>query len=164
MTTTTTTKSPNNSARFLLILLLPSLVASFSVMPAASRLTTTRLAADYYGGGPEPAEEDDQGLILSDLDQQMGQMRSKYPTSENEFLAAARQRALEKRASVEGGASDGDWQNLAEEKKEKFGEIDDWENSQKEAGNSDSQILMFTEPEGGEGEDGEDADPKLLLF
>ena len=39
----------------------------------------------------------------------------------------------------------------------------DWENSMKEAGNMDSQILMFTDPPADdEGEDAEE--PKLLLF
>jgi len=84
-----------------------------------------------------------------------------------DFLAAAKARAAAQVESNNNVAGDEAWQTLAEEKKEQFGEIDDWENSQKEAGNADSQILMFTEaPKDGEdGEDGEgDDEPKLLLF
>ena len=58
---------------------------------------------------------------------------------------------------------------MAEVKEEQFGKVDDWDNSIKEAGNSDSQILMFTDPPAdGDGDDengGEGGgDPKLLLF
>lgn len=80
-----------------------------------------------------------------------------------DFLAAARKRAEEKTASRNAGAGEEEWKNLAAEKKAQFGEIDDWENSMKEAGNMDSQILMFTDPPADdEGEDAEE--PKLLLF
>ena len=86
-----------------------------------------------------------------------------------DFLAAAKARAAAQVQSNNDVAGNDEWLTLADEKKEQFGEIDDWENSQKEAGNADSQILMFTEPtpseegEDGSGE-GDDDEPKLLLF
>lgn len=104
-------------------------------------------------------------LVLGEaVDQQMAQLRSKYPTSEADYLAAARARAAAKTQSVESSAaSDVEWQRLADEKRKAVGEIDDWENAKAEAGNVDSQILLPDLPaEEGEGEDGED--PKLLLF
>eukprot|EP00536_Pseudo-nitzschia_multiseries_P000536 jgi/Psemu1/300133/fgenesh1_kg.6_\ len=82
-----------------------------------------------------------------------------------DFLANAKARAAAQLESNNNVAGDEDWTNLAEEKKEQFGEIDDWENSMKEAGNADSQILMFTDPPAdGEDGEGEDDEPKLLLF
>jgi len=111
----------------------------------------------------EPSKDE---LVLGEaVDQQMARLRSKYPTSEADYLAAARARAAAKTASVESSAaSDSDWQRLADEKRQAVGgEIDDWENAKAEAGNADSQILLPDLPtEDGDGEDGED--PKLLLF
>lgn len=90
-------------------------------------------------------------------------MSSKYSITESDFLAAARKRAEMRVASANAGASDEEWKRIAEEKKAQVGEIDDWENSKKEAGNKDSQILMFTD-EPVEDENGGDDEPKLLLF
>ena len=90
-------------------------------------------------------------------------MSTKYSFSESDFLAAARKRAEMKVESSNAGASDEEWQSMANQKKEQYGEVDDWENSKKEAGNVDSQILMFTEPSN-DGSDGEDGEDKLLLF
>lgn len=104
----------------------------------------------------------EEGLILNELDQEMNKVALKNSFSEIDVLAAAKKRAQERPESRNSSAGDKDWKELAEEKKGQFGEIDDWENSMKEAGNVDSQILMFTEPESGEGD--EDEGPKLLLF
>jgi hypothetical protein len=113
----------------------------------------------------ENDKEEPEGLVLDGLDKEMNQFASNYAFTETDFLAAARKRAEEKRESVNSGANDADWKNIANEKKDQVGEIDDWENSVKEAGNADSQILMFTEPPAdGEDEDGEGGDSKLLLF
>lgn len=103
-------------------------------------------------------------LVLDGIGEQMAQLTSKYPTSESAYLAAARERAQRKQASVEqSAATDEDWQRIAQEKKAQMGDLDDWENSQKEAGNMDSQILMHLS--GMEGDDSADDDePKLLLF
>jgi hypothetical protein len=104
------------------------------------------------------------GLVLDGLDQQMNQMASKYSFAESDFLRAAKERAAKRVDSHNSSAKDEDWKELAEQKKVEIGEIDDWENSQKEAGNEDSQILMFTDDStGGEGGD-DDGEPKLLLF
>ena len=111
------------------------------------------------------ASEEDEGLVLDGLDKKMNEFRTEYSFTEADYLAAARKRAEERKASVNSGASDEDWQNIADEKESQFGKVDDWENSVKEAGNVDSQILMFTDPPAdGEGEDGEGGGDKLLLF
>mmetsp|Transcript_43164 Transcript_43164/g.104404 ORF Transcript_43164/g.104404 Transcript_43164/m.104404 type:complete len:95 (+) Transcript_43164:221-505(+) len=94
----------------------------------------------------------------------MSEFRTEYSFTEADYLAAARKRAEERKASVNSGASDEDWQKIADEKESQVGKIDDWENAVKEAGNSDSQILMFTEPPAdAKGEEGK-GDDKLLLF
>jgi hypothetical protein len=155
-----------------IIALLPTLVASFTVStppPRHQRISASSSSSSsssiLFSESESSAEgEKNDGLILDGLDQQLGQLKSKYPTSEADYLAAARKRAEERRESVNSMAKDEDWEKIAQEKKEQFGELDDWESSQKEAGNSDSQILMFTDPAPGEGEDGEDDEPKLLLF
>ena len=102
-----------------------------------------------------------QGLILDGLDREMSQVVSKLSFTESDYLAAARRRAELRVASSNAGATDEEWLQIANEKKKQLGEIDDWENSAKEAGNTDSHILMFTEPPP-DGED--DNEPKLLLF
>jgi hypothetical protein len=100
-------------------------------------------------------------LSASDLSAQMTKLRNKYPTSEADYLAAARARNVAKQASSEGTASDADWHQIAAEKKQAVGEIDDWESSKSEAGNSDSQILIPLAST--IGDDGEE-EPKLMLF
>ena len=110
------------------------------------------------------SEENTTELLLSasDVNVQMAKLRSKYPTSEADYLAAARARNVAKQASSEGTASDADWRQIAAEKKEAVGEIDDWESSKSEAGNSDSQILIPLTSS--IGEDGTEEEPKLMLF
>ena len=131
--------------------------------------TTTQLRSSTPSeGGGEDQEENTkpQGLVLDGLDDQLQKMKGQFQSYELDYLAAAKKRAEQKVASVEGGAKDEHWKNLADEKKDLYGEIDDWENSKKEAGNIDSQILMFTDPsKDGEGDgEGGDDEPKLLLF
>ena len=109
-------------------------------------------------------EEDQPDLMLGDdVNKQMAQLRSKYPTAEADYLAAARARAAARTPSVETRATDSDWQRIAQEKRQQLGNIDDWESSKAEAGNIDSQILLPDLPPG-EGEEGSDDEPKLLLF
>jgi hypothetical protein len=112
----------------------------------------------------EKAESND-GLVLDGLNKEMSKVASQFSFSEMDFLAAAKKRAEERVESKNASAGDKDWKTLAEEKNSEYGEIDDWDNSMKEAGNQDSQILMFTDPPAdGEDEGGEGAEPKLLLF
>jgi hypothetical protein len=108
------------------------------------------------------AENDGPKLLLSvsEVEAQMKSLRSKYPTSEADYLAAARARNAAKTASSERTATDEDWREIAAEKVRAVGEIDDWDSSVAEAGNTDSQILI---PLNSDGEDGSD-EPKLLLF
>ena len=89
--------------------------------------------------------------------------KSKYPTSEKDYLAAARQRAAEARESVNDLSTDNDWMDMAA--KNRAAGLDDWEHSLAEAGNADSQILIpvmetTTTTDGGD----EPPEPKLLLF
>ena len=108
-------------------------------------------------------EENPTLLIGKALSDEMASFKSKYPTSESDYLAAARKRAEERRESVNSQSTDGDWKTMAQKKQAEGVVVDDWEQSLVEAGNEDSQILIpiaFTE----EGEDGEEPEPKLLLF
>jgi hypothetical protein len=141
------------------LFLLPAIASSFVILPQHSASRSFALCAE----ADENKEEEPKGLVLEGLDKELSKMASKSPSYEMDYLAAAKKRSEEKRESVNSGARDEDWKNLAEEKEETVGKIDDWENSQKEAGNTDSQILMFTEPSA-DGEKGEDDEPKLLLF
>lgn len=139
------------------LLILPALVSALTVAP----LSQTRSARFVLQAD---ASDEDEGLVLDGLEKKMNQFRTDYSFTEADYLAAARKRAEERTASVNSGASDDDWKKIADEKEEQVGKIDDWENSVKEAGNADSQILMFTEPApDGEGEEGDGGD-KLLLF
>ena len=154
------------------LLLATNSVSAFVVAPASGvqlghsvRVFSQDPASEGEGDGA--SEEENQGLVLEGLGQEMAKMSTKYSFTESDFLAAARKRAEQKVESSNAGASDEEWKKIAREKQEEFGEIDDWENSKKEAGNADSQILMFTDgpaedddSEGGEG----GGEQKLLLF
>ena len=116
-------------------------------------------------------DEEEPRLVLGNMESEMQNVRKDSGTDFDfgaiDVLAAAKARAASQVESNNNVAGADEWETLAAEKKEKFGEIDDWENSQKEAGNADSQILMFTEAptdEEEEGGGGEDDEPKLLLF
>lgn len=140
----------------LFLLILPTLASAFSVAPLCHTRSTTFLRADAGG---------EDGLVLDGLDKKMNEFRAEYAFTEADYLAAARKRAEERKESVNSGASDEDWKKIAREKETQFGKVDDWENSVKEAGNADSQILMFTDPPAdGEGGDEGDGGVKLLLF
>lgn len=141
-------------------------VSAFSLQaaPAHSHCHTSLKMSDI----PDASDEEPR-LVVGNIDSEMQNVRkdsgADFDFGGIDFLAAAKARASAKVESNNNVAADEAWQKLAEEKKEQFGEIDDWENSQKEAGNMDSQILMFSEaPSDGEEGDGEDDEPKLLLF
>jgi len=120
--------------------------------------------ADNSNSNPEgDQQQPPPELVLGeDLGQHMAKLRSKYPTAEADFLAAARARAAAKTPSVETQATEDDWKAIAEEKRQQLGEIDDWEISKAEAGNIDSQILLPDLPP--DDDEGEDDEPKLMLF
>jgi len=167
------TKLPR--ARTLIIALgLVNAVSSFSLQgapEARSCRTDLRMSSSPDASGD--GDDEEPRLVLGDMGTEMKNVRTdsnvEYDFGAIDFLAAAKARAAAQVESNNNVAGDEAWQTLAEEKKEQFGEIDDWENAQKEAGNADSQILMFSEPAVEEGEsegdgDGEDDEPKLLLF
>ena len=146
--------------RAAIISLFPTLSSCFVVGPKISYSSPLVLASS--SDDPQNAEE---GLVLKGLDQEMSKVSSKYSVTESDYLAAAKKRAEMRVVSSNAGATDEEWQKVASEKKEQLGEIDDWENAVKEAGNTDSQILMFTDPSAeSNDEDGEGGGPKLLLF
>ena len=140
------------------LLLLPLLGDAFSLItqPCGARLVASRLGMT---DGNESAEE----LVLGDAAKaELAKIKSKYPTSEADYLAAARARSAAKMKSTERQATDEELQKLAAEKRAQMGDIDEWEESAKEAGNADSQILI---PMASEESDGKDSDePKLMLF
>ena len=118
----------------------------------------------------EEEEPESQDLIFGDaIESEMNAVKggaNEYDFGQIDYLALAKQRAANKPESNNNVAGDDEWMDLAKEKEEQFGKIDDWENSQKEAGNADSQsLLMFnteqqsTEVDGGS-EDGDDDEPK----
>eukprot|EP00531_Pseudo-nitzschia_arenysensis_P021334 CAMPEP_0116148588 /NCGR_PEP_ID=MMETSP0329-20121206/18457_1 /TAXON_ID=697910 /ORGANISM="Pseudo-nitzschia arenysensis, Strain B593" /LENGTH=118 /DNA_ID=CAMNT_0003644771 /DNA_START=187 /DNA_END=543 /DNA_ORIENTATION=+ len=113
-------------------------------------------------------EDEEPKLVLGDIQSEMQSVRKTsgddFDFGGIDFLANAKARAKAKIESNNNVAGDEKWEQLAAEKKEQFGEIDDWENSQKEAGNMDSKILMFSDPPAEGDEDGEEEEPKLLLF
>jgi hypothetical protein len=148
------------------LLVVPDSAISFEIVPLTPCIAANSRVRAYSATALRSSKggsEEEEGLILNGLDQEMRQMSSKYSFSEIDFLAAAKKRAQERPESRNASAGEADWKELAEEKKSQFGVIDDWENSMKEAGNVDSQILMFTEPTSEDGNDGDD-EPKLLLF
>lgn len=140
------------------LFLLPSIVSSFSVLPRYMSSSSTLLRAEQENG------EQEEGLVLDGLDKKMNQIDPDYSFGAIDYLAEARKRAEERKESVNAGASDEDWQKMADEKVDQFGQIDDWENSVKEAGNADSQILMFTDPPADGDDDESGGEDKLLLF
>jgi hypothetical protein len=103
-------------------------------------------------------------LTADEVAQQMARLRSKYPTSEADYLAAARARSAAKTQSVQGAATDDDFEQLAQQKRQQVGDIDDWEQSKAEAGNSDSQILIPMNIVVEDNDNGDADEPKLLLF
>jgi hypothetical protein len=111
------------------------------------------------GGDDEP----EPNLVLTDIERQMALLRSKYPTGESDYLAAARARSQAKMASTERQATDDDWKSIAAAKKETGAVSDGWEESLVDAGNAESQVLIPMSDI--VVEDGGDSDePKLLLF
>jgi hypothetical protein len=107
-----------------------------------------------------------QSLVLGDgLGDEMAKLRSKYPTSEVDYLAAARARNAAKQASTSHG-DEKSWTQLADEKR-KAGELQDdaWESSRLEAGNADSQILIpMSDPDEKSDDSENPEEPKLLLW
>ena len=157
------------------------LVSSFAVQPQQPyQQQQQQHSIKRYASPPSPTntgdddtEEDEEPSLVIGSDtiakeMQTVQQAGDYDFGQIDFLALAKQRAQDKPASQNNVGTDADWTTLAAQKKEQFGEIDDWENSQKEEGNADSQILMFTDPppssSDGDGDNNEDDGPKLLLF
>ena len=90
----------------------------------AARWTTSSLSGEFLGSWKD-----------SELEKQMAHLRSKYPSSEADYLAAARARNAAKVQSVNSQASDADWQQAKAEAQQKGGlrsDDDDWEKSQNE--------------------------------
>ena len=149
-------------------LLVPAV--AFSASPSPRRgwvaAVSTRLHAADEAAAAADEEEPAPTLIFGGaLEDEMAAFKSKYPTSESDYLAAARQRAEEKRDSANSQSTDDDWQEMANLKKLEGLVEDDWEKSLEEAGNADSQILIPVMPDFGAGEDDEEPpEPKLLLF
>jgi hypothetical protein len=113
----------------------------------------------------EEEEEEPPALILDGVQEQMASLKSKYPTAEADYLAAARKRAEQRAESVNTMSSDRDWKEASDEKKQQFGtaaDDNDWEASAKEAGNEDSQILIPVDMSAS-GDGDEDEEPRLLL-
>jgi hypothetical protein len=94
-----------------------------------------------------------------DVEEQIKSLTSKFPTSEADYLAAARKRAEEARTSINNEASDEDWQQVAHHDATTIND-DGWESSIA----LESEILLPKLPTQG-GKDGgeEEEEPTLLL-
>ena len=158
------------------LLLATQQACSFSIIQLASSPATftaishppiTIVFSSSEGStGNNAEEEEEQPRLILDpatVNAEMGQFKSKYPTSEADYLAAARKRAEQKLESVNNMSTDEEWKAAASEKKNQMGGAmeDEWEASLKEAGNIDSQILIPMDLDAGG--DGDDSEPKLLL-
>lgn len=155
---------------------LPAVTLAFSpslgwlarpVISSSSSSSSTVLFAD--GDDESSSSEDEPSLLIgSDLDAELSKFKSKYPTSEADYLAAARKRAESKLDSTNSKSTAEEWEAVAKQKKAEGITIDDdWEKSLEEAGNADSQILIpvnLMAEEGEEGDDGEEPEQTLLLF
>lgn len=133
---------------------------SVTAFAPSSKRTAWKMRTDtVFSSSSADGEQAEEPTLLigEDLDKELKQIKSKYPTSEADYLAAARKRAQEKKESVNSLSKDEDWQVVAEKKGEK-GDDDDWENS------DDSQILLPDLGSDSTGEDGEEKEPELLLF
>lgn len=146
-------------------------VDAFGVLlPQAAGSFSTLRSTTLFSAPPPPQSQNNDNeepeLILNDVEQHMARLKSKYPTSEADYLAAARKRAETKAESKNDLSTDDDWKRVLEEQKKKEQQMgagvtsDDWEASATEAGNEDSQILIPVDMSAS-GDD--DEEPKLLL-
>lgn len=149
-------------------------VSSFRILSVETRqhqphaYRTSSLLFSSENDSPEEAPPPSLILDSDAVNQQMGQLKSKYPTAEADYLAAARKRAEEKTASVNDMSTDEEWFE-ANKKKSLIGDgmEDEWERSLEEAGNADSQILIpmssAVDGEGDDSDDGSGPEPTLLI-
>jgi hypothetical protein len=151
-----------------LLALLSSETKAFILPPGSAMAHFAKQPVSLVSLSDEPNQEEaspPQSLILDseEMEAKMRQLKSKYPTSEADYLAAARARAKAKPESREIAATQEDFERVAEEKKKQgLLDMDDWEASATEAGNADSQILfLLPDDESDDNEGG--AEPKLLL-
>ena len=112
-------------------------------------------------------QEEGPSLILTNIQSEMSAITAEAGM---DYLSLARQRAAEKRESVNNISTDSDWLNLAEEvkrKKEEEGEQDAWDASLEDEGSEGDAAALgmgTVVTEGGlvlEGDNGDE--PKLLL-
>ena len=150
-----------------LLSLLLLLHVTVAFLPPLTFTTRNTARAILFSTQDDNDNEPDE-LVLGNalLEDQMKSLRTKFPTTEADYLAAARKRAEEARASMNSAASDEEWMAMAAQQQQKQGndDDDDWESSlQDQAGNEESQILI-PKVETNDEEDGEDDEPKLLLL
>ena len=128
------------------------------VFPSPHILKPTCLAMNIHSANESSSENENDNLVLGgdDLQTQMSKLRSKFPTSEADYLAAARARNLRKVESQNNLATDEDFQQIAREKAaaQQRGEEsqDDWEKAESE----DSGLLFYPTSD-------ENDEPTLLL-
>mmetsp|Transcript_3920 Transcript_3920/g.4532 ORF Transcript_3920/g.4532 Transcript_3920/m.4532 type:complete len:160 (+) Transcript_3920:83-562(+) len=153
---------------FLLSLICIVFTSNFSALTAFSPLPLKVAGKTCFNhllasSASDSEEEKEPSLLIGEgLGKELKGLKSKFPTSEVDFLAAARKRAEERKESVNSESSDDDWKAVSGLRKDET--VDDWENSLSEAGNADSQILLPDLEENDEEGDGEEPEPKLLLF
>ena len=113
----------------------------------------------------ENYQEEEPKLITENIQENLTELSRKYPTSAIDYLAAARKRAELKVESQNTASSDADWATLADEKVQS-GEPggDGWDASMSDEESQESSIIIPMNLESAPGSEGDDDEPKLLLF
>lgn len=134
--------------RLLVALLINFFLDTYAFLPLDSHAHKGISSWLKMADGEEPR------LVLGDeVQSELSKIKTKYPTSEADYLAAARARSAAKTASTQIQATEEQLQKLAAEKKALMGEGEGFS----EDGDPDSPILM-------PGEKGDDPEDKLMLF
>eukprot|EP00542_Grammatophora_oceanica_P021209 CAMPEP_0194033842 /NCGR_PEP_ID=MMETSP0009_2-20130614/6356_1 /TAXON_ID=210454 /ORGANISM="Grammatophora oceanica, Strain CCMP 410" /LENGTH=155 /DNA_ID=CAMNT_0038674571 /DNA_START=40 /DNA_END=507 /DNA_ORIENTATION=+ len=146
------------------------LLATLSIAKTASGFVLSPLRQPCFvaremstGADEETAEASSTKKLLTNPEEMKASLqsiKSQYPTSESDYLAAAKARAVQAKESVNSNASDEDWSQMAKEKIRQMGgeTKDEWESSLAEAGSESQAALggLLIESEN-------DEDKKLLL-
>jgi hypothetical protein len=146
---------------------LEDVVASEPATATATTTSGTTKWADNNSTNNNSTQSSLQLLIgtADEVQHQMSQFRSKYPTAESDYLAAARARSTARVPSKShNSVSDEEWKTMAEQKRREYGETgtDGWEESAQEVGNRKDSLILIPMPN--PDDDNDEVEPKLLLF
>ena len=145
--------------------LLPSNRALALFSPLKQSLNPSSKSTLFQSQPYEGVGDEEPKLITEDINEKLESLKSQYPTSAVDYLAAARKRAEEARASVNSASTDEEWMELAQ-KNNAASSDDGWEASLADAASAENQILIPSEFQtiDGEGDSDDEDEPKLLIF